>query len=181
MVKTTVPSGDRAPNLGVSYRNMTESDMTFLCALYYSTRAEEMEMVPWTQEEKDNFIDMQFKAQHQHYQIHYPDAVWLVIEIAGERVGRLYLEHWETQHCVIDIALMPEMRGKGIGNAIMQDVIEQAAGVGRDVCIHVEKNNPAMRLYKNLGFKVVEDKGVYDLMVWSADQAVGADQENIAS
>jgi hypothetical protein len=39
------------------------------------------------------------------------------------------------------------------------------------VTIHVEKNNPAMRLYRRLGFTAVEDKGVYDLMRWVADTA----------
>jgi hypothetical protein len=36
------------------------------------------------------------------------------------------------------------------------------------VSIHVEKLNPAMRLYRRLGFVTEEDKGVYDLMRWTA-------------
>jgi hypothetical protein len=36
------------------------------------------------------------------------------------------------------------------------------------VSIHVEKLNPAMGLYRRLGFICVEDKGVYDLMHWNA-------------
>ena len=30
--------------------------------------------------------------------------------------------------------------------------------------VHVEKNNPARALYARLGFAIVEDRGVYDLL-----------------
>ena len=46
--------------------------------------------------------------------------------------------------------------------------MDEAAACGKDVSIHVEKFNPAMRLYRRLGFTTEEDKGVYDLMRWSA-------------
>jgi ribosomal protein S18 acetylase RimI-like enzyme len=52
----------------------------------------------------------------------------------------------------------------------MGDLLAEAAAAGKCVTIHVEKNNPAMRLYRRLGFAAVEDKGVYDLMRWPADQ-----------
>jgi hypothetical protein len=46
--------------------------------------------------------------------------------------------------------------------------MDEAASCGKAVSIHVEKFNPAMRLYRRLGFATEEDKGVYDLMRWSA-------------
>ena len=46
--------------------------------------------------------------------------------------------------------------------------MENTAATGRAVSIHVEKQNPAMRLYKRLGFETIEDKGVYDLLEWRA-------------
>ena len=45
--------------------------------------------------------------------------------------------------------------------------MDEAAAAGKDVSIHVEKFNPAMRLYRRLGFATEEDKGVYDLMRWT--------------
>ncbi len=90
---------------------------------------------------------------------------------AGEDIGRLYIERWPSQHCIIDIAFLPEHRGKGLGEALLRDLLDEAAAAGKDVSIHVEKLNPAMRLYRRLGFVTEEDKGVYDLMRWRAGTA----------
>ena len=85
----------------------------------------------------------------------------------GEDIGRLYIERWPSQHRIIDIAFLPEHRGRGYGEPLLRDLMDEAAAAGKDVSIHVEKHNPAMRLYRRLGFATCEDKGVYDLMRWS--------------
>ncbi|SHM64578.1 GNAT family N-acetyltransferase [Roseibium suaedae] len=165
-MKNNSPLSKRAARHEVSYRPLMPEDMPFLRRLYRSTREAELARVPWSETEKQSFSDMQFNAQHAHYQEHYPDAVWLVIEQSGKAIGRLYLERWSSEHRIIDIALMPEMRGAGIGRAVLEDLIEEAAENGKAVGIHVEKMNPAMSLYRRLGFETVEDKGVYDLLKW---------------
>ncbi|MEQ8736991.1 MAG: GNAT family N-acetyltransferase, partial [Hoeflea sp.] len=63
--------------------------------------------------------------------------------------------------------LMPAFRGRGLGAALLRDIMEKAETVRKAVGIHVEKANPAMRLYHRLGFRTIEDKGVYDLLRWS--------------
>lgn len=158
-----------AARLGVSYRPMTDEDMPFLAALYYSTRAEEVAQTGWPAEMQQQFLAQQFDAQHRHYQRHYADAEWLVIERGGEAVGRLYIEEWQSQIRIIDIALVPAARGLGIGAAIFEDTFDDARAKGKKVSIHVEKNNPARRLYFRLGFEMIADEGVYDLLEWSPD------------
>ena len=145
---------------------MSDADMPFLRQLYRSTREDELEITGWSEEQKQAFVDMQFRAQHRHYQKHYPDALWLIIEQAGQPVGRLYLERWTQEHRIIDIALLPQVRGHGIGGAILLDLHDEAENDGKAVSIHVEKINPAMSLYRRLGYETIEDKGVYDLLVW---------------
>ena len=156
---------------GLLYRLIADADLAFLGELYASTRWDEVAALPWTDEAKTAFLAQQFDAQHRHYMAHYPDAEWLVVERGGAAIGRLYLEEWPTQIRIIDIALMPDSRGQGIGAAILLDTIALARGLGKRVSIHVEKNNVAMRLYRRLGFAAVEDKGVYDLMECHPDQA----------
>lgn len=90
-----------------------------------------------------------------------------MIEHDCEDIGRLYIERWPSQHRIIDIAFLPEHRGKGFGEALLRDLLDEAAAAGKDVSIHVEKFNPAMRLYRRLRFAIEEDKGVYDLMRWT--------------
>ncbi len=174
---TARPPIRQAARFAVGYRDMTEADMPFLSRLYRSTREAELDRVPWSEAEKQAFIDMQFTAQHSHYQAHYPDALWLIIEQHEAPVGRLYLEDWPEERRIIDIALMPETRSRGIGHAILSDLQDAAAAVGKPIGIHVEKANPAMTLYRRLGFTVTGDKGVYDLLHWmlpvNSEQAGG--------
>lgn len=159
----------RSRRHGLSMRPMAEADLPFLSALYASTRTEELAPVPWSEDEKSAFLAQQFHAQHTHYMAHYPDAHWLVVEQAGTPVGRLYLEWWPSEIRIIDIALMPESRSGGLGHALLEDVMALAGKDGLAVGIHVEKTNSAMSLYRRLGFEVVEDKGVYDLLVWNGN------------
>lgn len=164
-------SWTRAANSGLGFRRFAEADLPFLARVYASTRTEELAVTGWSAGYKAAFLDAQFRAQHLHYQKYYPDADWLVTMRGGEDIGRLYLERWPTQHRIIDIAFLPQHRGKGLGEALLRDLIDEAAAAEKAVSIHVEKFNPAMRLYRRLGFTTEEDKGVYDLMRWSAATA----------
>ncbi|MEI9415167.1 GNAT family N-acetyltransferase [Mesorhizobium sp. Cs1321R2N1] len=154
----------RSDAAGLTFRAAGEADIPFLSRLYASTRVDELALTDWSEAQKAAFLDMQFQAQHGHYHKYYPQADWLVIQHAGQDIGRLYIERWPSQHRIIDIALLPAHRRKGYGRALLRDLIDEGLLAGKSMSIHVEKNNPARRLYLDLGFVVVEDKGVYDLM-----------------
>ncbi|WP_258588478.1 GNAT family N-acetyltransferase [Mesorhizobium sp. AR02] len=158
------PAWSRSEKAGLAFRRSTEADLLFLSRLYASTRLEELAVTSWSEVQKAAFLDMQFQAQHAHYRKHYPEADWLVVERAGQDIGRLYIERWPSQHRIIDIAFLPSHRRRGYGSALLRDLIDEAWLAGKSASIHVEKNNPARLLYVELGFTVVEDKGVYDLM-----------------
>ena len=155
-----------AAAFGIAYRDERDEDRAFSFSVYASTRAEEVAQTGWPIEMQHRFLAQQAEAQHLHYRHHYPNAEWLIIERGGEAIGRLYLEEWPSQFRVIDVSLLPESRGSGIGAAILADIGAVAAAAAKKVSIHVEKNNPARRLYLRLGFATVEDKGIYDLMEW---------------
>lgn len=168
----------RAAGARLAFRCISDSDLPLLARIYASTRAEELAPVPWSEAEKAAFLEMQFRAQHAHYQQYYPQADWLVMMRGDEDIGRLYLERLPSQYRIIDIALLPQYRGHGFGGALLRDLMDEAAAAGKAVSIHVEKLNPAMRLYRRLGFVTEEDKGVYDLMRWTAVEPSA--QANIA-
>ena len=138
----------------------------FLAELYASTRQEELAPVPWTVEEKEAFLHQQFEAQLSHYLEHFADAEFWVLTRNGERIGRLYRQLRDDEVRLVDIALLPAARGEGLGEALLRDVCEAAAQRQLPVRIHVEKQNPALRLYQRLGFVQVEDQGVYWLLEW---------------
>lgn len=150
---------------GLSFRPMTGEDLPFLAGLYASTRTGELVQVPWSAAQKAMFLQSQFEAQHAHYQAHYPTAQWWVICRDGTAVGRLYLDHWPHEHRLIDLALLPAQRGRGYGTAVLRDLIAAAARAGKPLSIHVEADNPAMLLYRRLGFRDAGDHGPYVLMM----------------
>ena len=152
----------------VTFRAAEPGDSEFLLRLYASTRAEELAVTGWSDEQKSFFVNQQFTAQTQHYALHYSAADCRIILVDGQPAGRLIILRTEKELRLVDIALLPPYRGKGIGSALVQDVMRDAAAEGRSVTIHVEKFNPALRLYHRLGFKPVEDKGVHWLMEWKA-------------
>lgn len=148
----------------IALRPITADDTELLYRIYAGTRTEELAPVPWTQEQKDAFLEMQFRAQHADYQRNYPDAAYDVIECDGVAAGRLYVHRLPAEIRVIDIAMLPDFRGNGIGTQLLSELIREAGSAGKPLSIHVEKQNPAMRLYQRLGFVPIGDTGVYLLM-----------------
>ena len=53
------------------------------------------------------------------------------------------------ENILVYIATHKDYRGQGLGKTLMQQAISQAKG---DIALHVEANNPAIQLYKKLGF-----------------------------
>ena len=139
-------------------------DRDVLLRVYASTREEELRLVDWSDEQKAAFVRQQFEAQDAYYREHYDPVTFDVIEVDGEPAGRLYVARWDEEIRIIDIALLPEHRGRGIGTELLRALLDEAAEAGKRLSIHVELNNPARRLYERLGFAPVEERGVYLLM-----------------
>jgi ribosomal protein S18 acetylase RimI-like enzyme len=160
----------RKENL-IVLRPITPEDDSFLASLYASTRADELAITGWSEEQKAMFCRMQFAAQSADYQRNYPDASFQIIERSGVAAGRLLVLRSNEAIHVIDIALLPEHRGAGIGTKLLKELQQEAKAAGKPLTIHVERFNPALRLYERLGFKQVEEKEVYLLMEWRGDGA----------
>jgi ribosomal protein S18 acetylase RimI-like enzyme len=156
---------------GFALRPETEADIPFLMRLYASTREQELAPVPWSAEQKQAFLASQFQAQRRDYRASIAGCAFAVIEQNGAPAGRLYLEPRQTRLHIVDIALLPQWRGQGVGTAILKALQAQARAQGKGVGIFVEKFNPALRLYRRLGFTDVADHEVYLEMEWLPDLA----------
>ena len=51
---------------------------------------------------------------------------------------------------------------------LLRGLQSEAAAAGKPLRIHVERFNPALRLYERLGFRLVEDHGLYLFLEWRA-------------
>ena len=155
----------------VTLRDTEPQDTGFLYEVYASTREEEMALVDWGDEDKEAFLRMQFDAQHRYYQEHYASASFQIILADGIPCGCLYVDRWEDEIRIIDIALLPPYRNHGIGTSLLGDILAEGRQARVPVSIHVERFNPALSLYRRLGFRAVEgqETGVYLLMRWSPE------------
>jgi ribosomal protein S18 acetylase RimI-like enzyme len=150
------------PNVAnLELRPAGPDDERFLFTLYASTRALELALLPWSDAEKEAFLRTQFDAQRRHYAARYQPAAHDLVFVEGEPVGRLYVVRDEDQILVVDIGLLPEHRGRGVGSALLTELIAEAGAAGKTVSVHVEHRNPARRLYERLGFVTVADQGMY--------------------
>lgn len=161
---------DTAALTSVTLRRVGADDEPFLRALYASTREHELSIVPWSEEQKAAFLRMQFDAQDSFYRTHYPDAQCDIIEIERVPAGRLYVFAGAGELRVMDIALLPQYRNRGVGGSLLRTILRTAAEAGRVVTIHVEVDNPARHLYERLRFAPVEQRGTHLLMRWAPSE-----------
>jgi len=149
----------------ISLRPVTDDDQEFLYCLYASTRAEEKELVGWPDELWDQFMRMQFDLQQSHYLRSYDNPSFDIIMADDTPIGRLYLDRRDDEYRLIDLALLPEFRGLGIGGSLLMAVVRESEEQGIPVSLHVEKHNPILDYYRRIGFRIAEDRGAYFFMI----------------
>lgn len=157
-------TGHPVANAAVSLRPAGPDDEGFLYRVYASTRVEELAVTGWDAATTNAFLTQQFRAQHEHYVTNYEGASYAVILVDGEPAGRLYVARWADEIRVMDIALLPGYRGRGVGEHLLRKLLAEAASAGKAVSIHVERANRAMSLYTRLGFEEIGEHGVYLLL-----------------
>jgi ribosomal protein S18 acetylase RimI-like enzyme len=165
----------------LSLRPVTAADAELLYRIYASTRDDELAPVPWDAPAKEAFLRMQFDAQDRSYHSAYPSASYDLVLSGEEVVGRLYVDRGERAWHVIDLALLPEYRGKGIGTQLLAEVVSDAGIAAKPVHIYVERFNPARRLYHRLGFHQIADQGIYLLLEWAPNPVRHGGYPNTAS
>jgi len=158
----TLPGGGE-----VELRPVTDADDEFLLSVYASTREEELSQVAWAEGQKEAFLRQQFDAQRREYGARFPDARYDVILLDGRPAGRIWVGSDDRQIRLLDIAVLPEAQNRGVGTALLRDLIEEARRAGKKLRHMVFVLNPdATRFYERLGFVVIEDHGAYKHMEW---------------
>jgi ribosomal protein S18 acetylase RimI-like enzyme len=142
-------------------RSKKSTDEAFLLQLYASTRAQELSLVPWSAEEKDAFVRMQYEAQTYHYEHVYPDLSYQIILYEENSAGRLLIARLYDEIRIVDISLLPEYHNKGISTNLLTGVLKEAGQEGKCVRLYVAAGNPAKQLYERLGFREIQNDGVH--------------------
>jgi ribosomal protein S18 acetylase RimI-like enzyme len=156
------------------------ADESFMYITFASTRTEELAATGWSDEQKAQFLRMQFEAQRQSYLQQVPDAEYSVVRCGEIAVGRLIIERTPTEVHIVDIALLTPFRGQGIGSVLMGRIFHEAEKAGKPVRLFVEKFNPALPWYERMGFEVVSTGPIYLEMIWRPTSAVNSFDSQIA-
>jgi len=154
------------PAESVTLRPVRPDDEAFLLEVYASARADELAGAEWDDAQREMFLRLQFAAQQEHYQSHYPEADHQLILRDGRMIGRIYVARLTHEIRILDIALLPEHRNSGIGTSMINAFQSEASKAGKPVRIYVESFNPSLRLFERLGFSSVQDIGTHLLMEW---------------
>ena len=163
-------------------RPVSAADEPLLRRIYATTRQAELDATDWSDTQREQFLDLQYRAQAQHYEAHNPGAEHGIVEVrvdgsAWTPAGRLWLHRRPDALHVLDIALLPEHCGRGLGGDVLRHVMQRAWAGGRVVTIYVEQGNPARRLYERLGFVPVGPLvGVHQRMAWQGVQQLASRQ-----
>ena len=139
-------------------------DTNFLYQIYASTRVEEMARTGWDEATVEQFLRFQFNLQHIQYHQKFPNASFNIIYSGDRRAGRLYVDRGGKEIRIIDISLLPEFRGKGLGTRILNELIAEADAAGLPLRLSVKYDNPARHLYQRLGFINTGNAEVYYFM-----------------
>ena len=159
-------NGDEEAFRALGLRPATSEDEPFLRNLFATTRADELALLNWDENQKESFIAMQFNAQSRQYVMSYAHAQNSIILLNGVPIGRLILDRGEREFTLVDVALLPPHRGAGIGTGLIQDLLKEAAAAGKPIRLHVLTSSAAKRLYERLGFSRIGGDAAYLEMMW---------------
>ena len=150
--------------LGFRLRPAVLEDEEFLRTLFAETNVT-LQALPL--ELQASLIDMQYRGRKMTYSAEYPEAKDSIACLDdGTPVGRHLVERKTDGFRGIDLAIMPQWQGRGIGTRILEDLAQESRQAGVKFSLRVVKANPALRLYLRLGFEIsAADEMAYE-MVW---------------
>jgi ribosomal protein S18 acetylase RimI-like enzyme len=127
-------------------------DQEFLFKLYTSVRAQEFAGLNWPPAQLETFLRMQCMAQQRSYESLYEQCEHQIVELNGAPVGQMQVNRGKDSVLLVDISLLPEHRGQGLGGELIRDLIQQCSQARAVLKLQVSQTNPALRLYERLGF-----------------------------
>jgi RimJ/RimL family protein N-acetyltransferase len=149
-----------------------DTDDAFRFILFCQSRPTELVLPTFEPAAREQLMRIQHRGQAMSYRANFPGARFDIIELEGAAIGRLVADYGGRDIAIVDWAITPEMRGRGIGTAIMQAIVQEARQANRQIRLNVMSGNAAaLRLYLRLGFEPVGTIPFYTELMWGADRS----------
>lgn len=140
--------GRAAPPLSV--RAETASDNPFLHGLF-------VRCSPLAGVLPAAMLDQQAGLHERGHRRDFPDAMRRVAIVDGQPVGRLVIDWAAACSWCVDVAVLPDRAGAGIGTSLLRAWLAVADAAALPTGLTVRRDNPAWRLYARLGFVAASD------------------------
>jgi len=149
-------------NPAIGLRPVVNEDDEFLYNLYKLSRVEEFSVVPLTEEQFDAIMRMQYSARKGSYDAQFPDSEHSIITMDGVDAGQIWVDRGKDEHRLIDISISDAFQNKGLGTALLKNLIVQAQQAGATLRCAVATNNPgSLRFHERLGFAITSQDDMY--------------------
>jgi len=156
-----------SPRSQAQLREASEDDGEKLFRLFAACRDDLLAAVSnWDEAQQEAFMRFQFQTQRNQYRCLYADLHLQVILRQGEIIGQILVATIGDELRLVDVSLLPEFRNRGIGKDLLRDLLDKATGENKRVTLQVLQGNPAIRLYRRLGFSHAGEQGIYRRMEW---------------
>lgn len=139
----------------VALRPEAADDLPFLRELHLSVRDGEVGFRDLNPTTRTAILQQQFEWQHAQYHAANPQGWFTIVMVDDRPAGRFYLARQAASLRVVDISLLPEYRGHGIGTQLMLNVRAESIRTGLPIRLSVVAGDPVGGFYKRLGFRVI--------------------------
>lgn len=136
--------------MNLTRRQAAESDVPFLMRLRRESMDEHLNATGASTSEADHLARLRYRF----------DCAEVLLQ-DGNPVGLLKVSRDGQDWKVIQIQLVSELQGQGLGASLLKQVMTEAIAAEASLTLSVLKANPARSLYERLGF-VVESESEYE-------------------
>ena len=147
-------------------RPASTRDEDFFLQLYQSSRGEDLRGLGWEKDRISEFLEMQYEAQGNFHASDFPNASDEVILLGSQPIGRLTVDRRVDEIRLIDLALLPDYRKRGLGSQIVRNLQEEAALQRKPLRLQIIRFNRALGLFERLGFTRTSETGTHFQMEW---------------
>jgi ribosomal protein S18 acetylase RimI-like enzyme len=146
--------------MSVTLRSETGADEAFVQRLILETVAEELGATAWVEPVRSHLLAVQCAGRR-----HRTLGFGKIIDVDGSDAGWVVVTALAHEVFLMEVMVLPELRGKGIGTAVIGGILAEASAAGKPVRLNVNVTNQgAIRLYQRLGFRKIGGDAVQQLM-----------------